>query len=147
MDWTGTYSVANLQVGTLLEAWQWHPILAGGSEGKAEVLWMVPNWQLYFRPDVLWRGKTSQQILLQAVLPVFSTCLSELFEWDLGCLFKFSREERETKKNIGTDCQKNPCLLLLQLLCRAKEFITLIFLFYSIQIIMFLSSRTCWFCN
>lgn len=55
-DRTGTHSVAYLQIGTLLEAWQRHPILAGGSEGKAEVLWMIPNRELHFRPDVLGGG-------------------------------------------------------------------------------------------
>lgn len=68
MDWTGTHSVAYLQVSTLPEAWQWHPILAGGSEEKVEVLGMIPNRELHFRSDVL-LGRGSKQILLQAVLP------------------------------------------------------------------------------
>ena len=51
----GTHGVSYLQVGTLPEAWQRLPVLAGGGEGKADVLRVVPHRQLHLRADVLRR--------------------------------------------------------------------------------------------
>lgn len=49
----GTHSVSYLQVCAPPEARQRVSILAGGGEGKADVLWVVPHRQLHFRANVL----------------------------------------------------------------------------------------------
>lgn len=51
--WTGTDGVSDLQVGALPEARQRLSILAGGGEGKVDVLGMIPHRQLHFGPDIL----------------------------------------------------------------------------------------------
>jgi len=55
----GTHSVSDLQVGTFLVAWQRLSVLAGGGEGHADVLWVVPHRQLHLRADVLRRTRAS----------------------------------------------------------------------------------------
>lgn len=147
MDGTGTHSVAYLQVSTLPEAWQWHPILAGGSEGKVEVLGMIPNRELHFRSDVL-LGQGSKQILLQAVLPQsFRHVCLNFFK---GFRMPFQNSQvRWHDQKIGSDRQKKiPTYSYYGLLCRAKEFTTSIFLHYITKYLQLLAvEHSCFVIN
>lgn len=79
--WTGTHSVSYLQVGTLPEARQRLSILAGGSEGKADVLRVIPHWQLHFRPNVLREntpGRTQRSLVQVSFLKQMTSLHSKI---------------------------------------------------------------------
>lgn len=139
MDWTGTHSVAYLQVSTLLEAWQWHPILAGGSEEKVEVLGMIPNRELHFRSDVL-LGRGSKQILLQAVLP--QSFRHVCFNFFQGFKMSFQNSQvRWHDQKIGPDRRKKslPTFTYYGFSAEPKEFTTSIFLHYITKYLQLLA--------